>query len=162
MMHCHSSRFGEFDIRQESVLTFPTGLLGFPESHRFVILDHDTDVPFKWLQSLDEPGVAFVVIDPALFHASYHVDISSDALNEVKGVEQDELILSVLLTIPSDDPTGITANLRGPVLMNLRTKLCKQLVLSDEYPTRYPLFPAARHTSAVSGAATISTVSSAA
>lgn len=139
-MHCRSTRFGEFHIQEESVLTFPTGLLGFPESHRFVILDHDTDAPFKWLQSLDESGVAFVIIDPALFHPAYDVDISSDAVTEVKGTEQDELILSVLLTIPSEDPTGITANLRGPLLMNPRTKLCKQLILSDSYPTRFPLF----------------------
>jgi flagellar assembly factor FliW len=45
------------------------------------------------------------------------------------------------LTIPSDDPGRITGNLRGPLLMNPRTRLCKQLVLSDEFPTRHPLFP---------------------
>lgn len=161
-MHCRSTRFGAFDIQDEKVLTFPTGLLGFPESHRFVILDHDTEAPFKWLQSLDEAGVAFVIIDPALFHPTYNVEISSDALTEVKGTEQDELILTVLLTIPSDDPTGITANLRGPLLMNSRTKLCKQLVLSDEHPTRYPLFPSVQPASAASDSATIPTVSSAA
>lgn len=161
-MHCRSTRFGSFDIQDENVLTFPTGLLGFPDSQRFVILDHDTDAPFKWLQSLDEPGLAFVIIDPTLFHAAYNVDISSEALAEVKGTEQDELILSVLLTIPSDDPTGITGNLRGPLLMNARTKLCKQLVLSDEYPTRYPLFPSVHSVSAMPAQATSPTVSSAA
>lgn len=161
-MHCRSTRFGEFDIQEESVLTFPTGLLGFPESHRFVILDHDTDAPFKWLQSLDESGVAFVIIDPALFHPAYNVDIPPDAVTEVKAMEQDELILSVLLTIPSEDPTGITANLRGPLLMNSRTKLCKQLVLTDEYPTRYPLFPSSPHASATAGPAASATVGSAA
>lgn len=161
-MHCRSTRFGAFEIQDESILTFPTGLLGFPESHRFVILDHDTDAPFKWLQSLDESGVAFVIIDPDLFHSDYRVEISADALAEVKATGQDELILSVLLTIPSGDPTGITANLRGPLLMNTRTKLCKQLVLSDEYPTRYPIFPPPHHTAAAAGPAASSTVGSAA
>jgi len=58
----------------------------------------------------------------------------------VEGSETDELGLAVILTIPSDDPSAVTANLRGPLLLNLRTRLCKQLVLSEDYPTRYPVF----------------------
>ncbi|MCC6141070.1 MAG: flagellar assembly protein FliW [Nitrospira sp.] len=139
-MHCRSTRFGTCDVRPDAVLTFPSGILGFPDCRRYVILDHDTDAPFKWLQSLDEPGLAFVILDPATFHPKYDVQVSSEALLEVDGKDDDELILSVLLTIPSNDPTGITANLRGPLLMNPRTKLCKQLILSDSYPTRFPLF----------------------
>lgn len=139
-MQCRTTRFGVCEVRNESVLTFPSGILGFPDCHRYVILDHDTEVPFKWLQSLEEPGLAFVILDPACFHPGYTVQVSTEALNEVRGKDDEELIVSVLLTIPSDDPTGITANLRGPLLMNPRTKLCKQLILSDTYPTRFPLF----------------------
>lgn len=139
-MQCRSTRFGTCDVPNESVLTFPNGILGFPDCRRYVILDHDTDAPFKWLQSLDEPGLAFVILDPAYFHPEYDVQAPTEALAEVQGRDDDELIVSVLLTIPSDDPTGITANLRGPLLMNPRTKLCKQLILSDSYPTRFPLF----------------------
>lgn len=139
-MQCRSTRFGICNVPSESVLTFPSGILGFPDCHRYVILDHDTDAPFKWLQSLDEPGLAFVILDPASFHPEYDVQAPAEALAEVQGNDDDELIVSVLLTIPSDDPTGITANLRGPLLMNPRTKLCKQLILSDSYPTRFPLF----------------------
>ena len=138
---CRSSRFGAFDIDNESVLTFPSGLLGFPESRRYVILDHDTEAPFKWLQSLDEPALAFVIIDPDLLLADYNIQVPGDVLAEVQGSEEDELSTAVILTIPSDDPGRMTANLRGPLLMNQRTKLCKQLVLSDEFPTRHPLFP---------------------
>ena len=138
---CRSSRFGAFDIDNESVLTFPSGLLGFPESRRYVILDHDTEAPFKWLQSLDEPALAFVIIDPDLLLADYHIQVPDDALAEVQGNEESDLATAVILTIPSDDPGRMTANLRGPLLMNQRTKLCKQLVLSDEFPTRHPLFP---------------------
>jgi len=138
---CRSSRFGMLEIDDDSILTFPSGLLGFPESRRYVILDHDTEAPFKWLQSLDEPALAFVIIDPDLLLADYHIQVPDDALAEVQGSEADELSTAVILTIPSDDPGRMTANLRGPLLMNQRTKLCKQLVLSDEFPTRHPLFP---------------------
>jgi len=105
------------------------------------MLDHDTEAPFKWLQSLDEPALAFVIIDPELLLTDYHIEVSGDVLAEMQGSEADELSTAVILTIPSDDPGRMTANLRGPLLMNQRTKLCKQLVLSDEFPTRHPLFP---------------------
>jgi flagellar assembly factor FliW len=119
-------------------------LLGFPEWTRYVILDHDTDVPFKWLHCAEEASLAFVVIDPALFNENYRITISPEARDEVEGNETDELGLAVILTIPSDDPSSVTANLRGPLILNPRTRLCKQLVLSEDYPTRYPIFPALR------------------
>lgn len=140
-IQCRSSRFGTLNIDDDSVLTFPSGLLGFPESRRYVMLDHDTEAPFKWLQSLEDPAVAFVIIDPDLLLTDYHIGVSGDVLAELQGSEEDELSTAVILTIPSEDPGRMTANLRGPLLMNQRTKLCKQLVLSDEFPTRHPLFP---------------------
>ena len=144
-MNVASTRFGNLDVPAESLLTLPSGLLGFPEWTRYVILDHDTDAPFKWLHCAEEASLAFVVIDPALFNENYHVTISPEARGEVEGRETDELGLAVILTIPSDDPSAVTANLRGPLLMNPRTRLCKQLVLTEDYPTRYPVFSAQIH-----------------
>ena len=144
-MNVSSTRFGVMTVPAEKVLAFPSGLLGFPEWTRYVILDHDTDAPFKWLHCVEEASLAFVVIDPALFNATYQVTISPEARFEVEGNETDELSLVVILTIPSNDPSAVTANLRGPLLMNPRTRLCKQLVLTEDYPTRYPVFSTAIH-----------------
>ncbi len=141
-MEFSSTRFGTLEVPDASILTFPTGILGFPEWTRYVMLDHDTDAPFKWLHCAEEASLAFVIIDPALFKQDYQVTILPEARFEVEGNETDELSLAVILTIPSDDPTAMTANLRGPLLMNPRTRLCKQLVLSGDYPTRYPVFSA--------------------
>jgi flagellar assembly factor FliW len=138
---CTSTRFGTFEISEDRIVTFPSGLLGFPEQQRYVILDHDTEAPFKWLQSVEEPALAFVILDPALFHPNYHVDIPADALTEIKAGERDDLTLVVILTIPSDDPGRITANLRGPLVISHKNKLGKQLILADDFPIRHPLFP---------------------
>ena len=140
-MKCTSTRFGSFEVRSESLITFPSGVLGFPEQHRYVMLDHDTEAPIKWLQSVEEPELAFVILDPITFHSDYHVEVSADALVEIKAQVGEELAIAVILTIPSDDPGRITANLRGPLLISHKTKLGKQLVLSDDFPTRHPLFP---------------------
>jgi len=139
-MKFSSTRFGVMNVADESLLTFPSGILGFPDWTRYVILDHDTEAPFKWLHCVEESSLAFVILDPSLFDATYRVEISPEVLAEVKGTAEDALTLAVILTIPSDDPGRITANLRGPLLLNPRTRLCKQMVLSDDYPTRYPVF----------------------
>ena len=144
-MNIASTRFGILTVPAEKVLAFPSGVLGFPEWTRYVMLDHDTDAPFKWLHCVEEASLAFVVVDPAVFHQNYQIEIPAEARIEVEGSETDELSLVVILTIPSDDPSAVTANLRGPLLMNPRTRLCKQLVLAEDYPTRYPVFSASIH-----------------
>ena len=144
-MNIASTRFGILTVPAEKVLAFPSGILGFPEWTRYVMLDHDTDAPFKWLHCVEEASLAFVVVDPAVFHQNYQIEISAEARIEVEGSETDELSLVVILTIPSDDPSAVTANLRGPLLMNPRTRLCKQLVLAEDYPTRYPVFSPSIH-----------------
>ncbi|HEU4685417.1 MAG TPA: flagellar assembly protein FliW [Nitrospira sp.] len=140
-MICTSTRFGRFEVNEESIVTFPSGLLGFLDQRRYVILDHDTDAPFKWLQSVDEPGLAFVIIDPADVASGYSIKFLPETLAEIHATEQDPLSVAVILTIPSEDPAAVTANLRGPLVMNRRTRLGKQVVLADGYPTRHPVFP---------------------
>jgi flagellar assembly factor FliW len=140
----HSTRFGDLDIAGHVVLTFPSGILGFPDWTRYVILEHHTEAPFRWLQCLDEPDLAFVIMDPALFKPDYQLSAPPDTLSEIQCSAPEDLGVVVILTIPSEDPSTITANLRGPLLISHRTRLGKQLVLTDDFPTRYPLFPAVR------------------
>ena len=92
-MNVASTRFGIMNVSTEALLTFPSGLLGFPEWTRYVLLDHDTNAPFKWLHCAEEASLAFVVIDPTLFNANYQVMISSEALSEVEGSDNDKVIL---------------------------------------------------------------------
>ena len=144
-MKLKTNRFGDVEYRENAVLTFPHGIIGFPNAKRYVILDHDREAPFKWLQSVDKSNLAFVVMDPVLFKSDYQVEITPDAVGELEYREKDELALMVILTIPSNDPSAITANLRGPVVVNTRSRLGKQLVLNEELSTCHHLFPETTH-----------------
>jgi len=136
-----STRFGDLEVDDGSLLTFPSGILGFPDRTRYVILDHDTDAPFKWLHCVDQADLAFVIIDPAFFKPDYRVQLAAEALAKIHAAPDcQDLTIAVILTIPSHDPSRITGNLRGPLVMNPHSRLCKQVVLSDDCPTRYPLF----------------------
>lgn len=141
-MKFSSTRFGTLEVDDRTILTFPSGILGFPDQTRYVILDHDTEAPFKWLHCVERADLGFVIIDPALFKPDYRVQPGRDALAEIEAADDQDLIVAVLLTIPSHDPNRITANLRGPLIMNPHSRLCKQVVLSEDRPTRYPLFAA--------------------
>ena len=135
-MIIHTARFGTLDCPEDKILKIPSGIIGFPASTRYLILDHDRDVPFKWMQSLDQAELAFVIMDPVWFKPDYRVTIAFDEISELGRVNEGDLVMFVILTIPSDDPSCMTANLRGPVVVNAETRTAKQLILREEYPNR--------------------------
>jgi flagellar assembly factor FliW len=139
-MKITTSRFGELECREEVLVRFPSGIIGFPRSTRYIILDHDREAPFKWLQSVDEGDLAFVIMDPRLFKPDYQATMEPAALADLGSPANEDLILFVLLTVPSGDPDRITANLKAPVVVHEPTRKAKQIILHDELPTRYPLF----------------------
>ncbi len=56
-MKLNTPRFGELEYKEDDVLTFPRGILGFPEENEFILLHEVVQVPFMWLQSVKNPGV---------------------------------------------------------------------------------------------------------
>ncbi len=136
-----TTRFGDLDLPPERVLTFPRGLIGFAGVRRFVLLDNPGGGPFRWLQAVDVPDLAFVVTDPRLFFQDYQVPVRDEDLRSI-GIERiDEGVVVVILVVPHD-PRRITANLLGPVVINLRDRLARQFVLEvPGYSTRHFLFP---------------------
>ena len=60
-MEVRTSRFGVIDIAEDRVITLPKGVLGFPNFTRYCLLQPGDDACFFWLQSLDDPSLAFVV-----------------------------------------------------------------------------------------------------
>ena len=140
-MRVHTSRFGDVEVNDEEILSFPAGIIGFPTMTRYTIWEHDGEAPFRWLQSLDDGDLAFIVMDPTLVKPDYRIAIAPRDIAELGEGEGAKLIVLLILTVPSQDPGRITANLRGPVVINLSTKLGKQFVLSEDHPTRFPLFP---------------------
>jgi flagellar assembly factor FliW len=139
-MKVPTTRFGEISVREEDVLRFPRGLIGFPDMTRYAIVDHPGDGPFQWLQSLDRPDVAFVITDPLLFFPDYTVPVTPEELGEIGIGSPEEGVVVVILVVPRD-PYGITANLQGPLVINARDRLAMQLVLSvPEYTTKHLIF----------------------
>lgn len=128
VIHVRSSRFGELDVPADRVLYFPQGLIGFPRARRFVILDHRPGSPFKWMLCLEQPDLAFAVVEPGKMVPEYQAPL--ELASRTLGAEPDDIALFVIVTIPPD-PTAMTVNLMAPVVVDVRTRKSRQLVLED-------------------------------
>lgn len=141
MMTIQTSRFGEIQVSKDTLLTFPTGLVGFPDLQEFVVLDVADDCHYQWFQAVKEPDLAFVIIDVHLLNADFQVEASDDAVTELDITESDPVLILAVVTIPSGQPEQATANLRAPLVVNLRTRKGKQLILHESIPLRFLLMP---------------------
>ena len=136
-MKIKTSRFGELEVSSDQVFTFPMGILGFAKCKKFVVIDHTEDSPFKWLQSLDEGDLAFIITDPLFFRPDYHIKVRRSEMAMLEPINEDELVVSVIMTIP-DDPQNMTANLMAPLIFNMENRTGMQHVLTNSnYPVKY-------------------------
>ena len=139
MMTIRTSRFGEIEVSEDTLLTFHAGLVGFPAIQQFVVLDVAEDCHYQWFQAIKEPDLAFVIIDVHLLDPEFCVEVSDEGLAELEITQADPVLIMAVVTIPSGKPEQATANLRAPLVVNLRTRKGKQLILHESIPLRFPL-----------------------
>jgi flagellar assembly factor FliW len=130
-MKVATSRFGEIEINEESIVSMPEGMLGFGEVRDYVLIKHNEGSPFLWYQAVAEPNLAFVIVDPFTFFPDYEVILSKEDLATLNCTEIGNLAVFAVVVIP-ENPEHMTANLRGPVVINTENKIGKQVVLTDE------------------------------
>ena len=136
-MDVRTTRFGVIQIADDRVITFPKGLLGFPSARTYCLLEPGEDACFFWLQSLEDPGLAFVVTDPALFVQDYSVPIRPEQMGDLKLTRLEDAQVFVIVNKVESQLTG---NLQGPLVINTLTREGEQLVLAEKrWTTRHPL-----------------------
>lgn len=141
-MDVRTTRFGVIQIAEDRVITFPRGLLGFPEAKRYCLLEPGDDACFFWLQSLDDASLAFVVTDPALFISEYSVPIRPEQMGDLGLAKLEEAQVFVIV---NKIDTQLTGNLQGPLVINTLTRQGEQLVLAEKrWTTRHPLMQVAQ------------------
>jgi flagellar assembly factor FliW len=139
MLKITTIRFGEMEIPEESVLTVLGGIIGFPDFLRYVLIQRPHDAPFYWLQCIDDPTLALVLVNPSLFKSDYNPELPEGAKEEL-GAKNGDITLFAIVTIPQGRPQDMTANLLGPLAVNPKTRKARQLVLDDRlYTHRHPI-----------------------
>ncbi len=139
MQKISTSRFGELEVPEASIMQIIGGVLGFPDESMFVLLEYSP--PFSWLQSVENPELAFVVVNAAEFGDEYVVPLPIGD-HEIGLNKDDEVAIMNLVTV-RPDPSMTTVNLKAPIIVCLRTMKGRQFILDDErYPIRLPLWGA--------------------
>lgn len=147
-MEVRTTRFGVIDIAEDRVIAFEKGLLGFPQHQRYCLLEPGEDACFFWLQSIDDPELAFVVTDPSLFVPEYAVHIRPEQM-ETLGLK-DLADAQVFVIVNKIDQT-LTGNLQGPLVINTLSLQGEQMVLAEKkWTTRHPLMKVTSGTEAAS------------
>ena len=140
-MKLDTDRFGEVSYSQEEILFFPRGIPAFETKHEWILVGSD-DSAVKWLQSLDDGTLALPVTSPDAIQPDYNARIPEDELNLIGSVNPADLALLIVVSIPEAAPWNMTANLRAPILINLKTHRAVQVIaLNEDYPIRHVVFP---------------------
>lgn len=140
-MNLNGTRFGDIEYAESDVIHFTEGMIGFSGFQDYVVVNTKEGSPYKWLQSIDEPKLAFLVSLPNFFVGEYSPEIRNEEAKALGLNEETQYLVLVTTTIPSGKPREATANLAAPVIINLETRKAKQVILEDEaYTIRYPIF----------------------
>jgi flagellar assembly factor FliW len=137
-MRIDTKAYGSIDVDERQRIEFPYGILGFEKLKSYVLLDAPQQ-PFYWLQALDLVEVAFVLINPVIFRPDYTVEVPQEELEEIGIDSPDKMLAFAIVTIPQN-PSDMTANLQGPIIINKETRVGRQSISTNpKWEVRHPV-----------------------
>jgi len=140
-MLLNTRHFGTIEVNEEDIIQFPEGIPGFEDTKEFVLLGdtQDEDSPFKWLQGIDNPQLAFVIIDPKAFKHDYNPELPPSEIEVLEIKDISKVLIYSIVVIP-DDVSKMTANLKAPVVINAENNKGKQVLLNNpEYQVKHSI-----------------------
>ena len=137
-----TSRFGEITYKNTDIIRFVKPILGFNEQSQYIMITRPESEPFKWLQSLEDPNICFVLVDPRLVLDQYSIEVSPHDIKLLDGTNvQEDYQIYVIATVPRGHPELMSVNLQGPIVIFVKRLTALQMVLNNpEYEIRYSLF----------------------
>ena len=127
--------FGEVEIKKEEIIKFTQPIVGFDEYKQYILMKNKSIFPTFWLQSVDNPALAFPVVSPFVIDENYSIKLNVYDFEDINLKEFNDVIILTLLVVPQD-LSLIRTNLRAPIIYNPMKKLAKQIVLQEE---KYPI-----------------------
>lgn len=140
-MKLNTARFGEIEIEENRIFNFVMPIIGFDMLHKFIILNPNKETLFKWLQSIEDPTLAFPIISVSALNLDYTIDLPDSIVEKLDIQNIESLLVMNITSIPQDNPKGTTINLLAPLIFNLDNQSAAQVVLSGSgYDISYPMF----------------------
>jgi len=140
LMNIKTRDFGEVQIDESTILNFPAGIIGFEDTKRYTLLSPLGDDKFPmWLQAVDNPDLCFVVYDPMEIYHDYKFEIS-DEEQEQLNINENVPYRCLDVAIVPEDYRKTTINLRCPIVINLRDNIAAQIILTEHFEFKAPVY----------------------
>lgn len=139
-MNIQNDYYGEAEYTQEDLVSIPAGFLGFSSltSYLPICLSED-EVSLLLMQSVEQPEIAFVMINPAFLCPDYSPVLAQEDLASL-GVEDSGELSYYVLCVIHDNYLENTVNMKCPLAINPGTRIGKQVILENaDYGYRHPL-----------------------
>jgi flagellar assembly factor FliW len=140
LIKLNTTRFGDISIAPDKIINFVHGIPGFEKLRRYILIDHDAKGLFKWLQSVDEPAVAFLMTDPIPYKPGYSVPMRKSDIKGLDAEDAEGIVVLVMVCVSQEngDDRKVSLNLKGPVLFNASNMLAIQCIIDrDDYQSNY-------------------------
>ncbi|MDP4114718.1 MAG: flagellar assembly protein FliW [Bacteroidota bacterium] len=124
-MKINTFQFGEIEFDDEIIITFSEGIFGFEHLKKYLLVYPKDDL-FHWLNSVEEPDIAFPLMGVRLVDETFPQDKNHEAFG--------------IVTL-NKDPLKVTVNLKAPIFIDQNAKTGYQKIIDiDKYPVNYNLF----------------------
>lgn len=138
-MHLRSDLLGDLEVAEDQLIDFPRGIFGFPECRRFALLPGSVDGTF-WIQSVEHATLALFLVDPFVFVPGFVVDLPGADLSDLRATQDGDVAVLCIVTLPRSTADTPTANLQGPIALNPRARVGRQIVIADSpWGVRHPV-----------------------
>ncbi|NLJ80901.1 MAG: flagellar assembly protein FliW [Firmicutes bacterium] len=125
------TKLGTLEVKEENIIEFPLGLLGFSKYHRYIIVEREEGF-FSFLQSVDEPALTFVIMIPELVCTEYSVKLDQKEIELLQLAAPGDGRVYGIVTVP-DDPAEMTVNLQAPLVINIKENLGAQIINGEGF-----------------------------
>ena len=119
----------------------PFGLIGLTHLRQFELTLVEGGWPFVQMKSLGDDEIHFLAIDPRGVIGGYELELTDDDAEALGLEDEDDALVYNIATVHSSQPQYVTVNLIGPLVVNRRTLIGKQVIIanSDQHSTMHPL-----------------------
>lgn len=141
-MQAKTRLFGTIDISDDKIIVLANGMIGFPELQNFALIfdaEKENGGKIKWLQSMDEPEMAFPVMDPMLIKKDYKPTINEEILKPLGELTEDNTLVLSTVTVPKE-LEKMSINLKAPIIINADTRKGAQIIVEDDMPVKYMIY----------------------
>ena len=140
MIRIETRDFGEIEVDENDVYDFPNGLYAFEDNKRFALLSPlGSDVYPMWLQSMDDPGLCFIVFNPILIDGGFTITLEDNERRILELKPDDPATALVIAKVPADYK-HTTVNMKSPIVINKAKRRALQVILPLDYPFRMPVY----------------------